>query len=166
MAVDLRKPACISNTSEAVFGICDGPALSEIPAYLSFENAEDWIAWVDNNGKKDVTFTAIDHCIDILRSNGEQESRCDCMLTYDHTITFVELKDRDNGRWVGKGTDQLEITIGIYKTEVGLAAFDRYYAYIANKQRPHFKAANATLAEKFEDDTDFILIVDPVIKID
>ncbi len=166
MAVDFRKPACVSNTNEAIFGICDDPHPAKNPAYLSFTNAESWIAWVDNENNKDITFTAIDHCVEIIRANGEQESRCDGMLTHDRIITFVELKDRDGGRWLGDATDQLKITISIYKAEVGLTDYDKYFAYVVNKQRPNFKAASATVAERFADETGFVLRVDPVIKID
>jgi hypothetical protein len=166
MAVDFRKPACVTVTSEAVFGICDDAPPSVDPSYLSFENAKEWIAWVDNDQNKDVTFTAIDHCVEILRPNGDQESSCDGMLNYDRTVKFIELKDRDSGRWLGKGIDQLKMTIKIYKDDVGLAAFDRYFAYVANKQRPYFKAASTTLSQKFEDETGFVFIVEHVIKID
>jgi hypothetical protein len=166
MAVNFNKPTCVTVTSEAIFGICDDAPPSVDPAYLSFVNAEDWIAWVDNEKIKDITFTAIDHCVEIVRANGEQESRCDGMLTFDRTISFVELKDRDGGRWLGDATDQLKITIKIYKADVGLTAFDRYFAYVVNKQRPNFKAASTSFSQKFEDETDFVLMVEQMIKID
>lgn len=166
MAVNFNKPACVTNTSEEVFGICDDAPPSVDPAYLSFENAEEWIAWVDNYHKKDVTFTAIDHCLEILRPNGDQESSCDGVLSYDRTIKFIELKDRDSGRWLGKAIDQLEMTIKIYKTDAGLAAVDKYFAYVSNKQRPYFKAASTSLSAQFEDETGFVLMVEHVIKID
>jgi hypothetical protein len=166
MAVDFKKPTCVTVTNEAIFGICDDAPPSVDPAYLSFENAEGWIAWVDNEQNKDVTFTAIDHCVVILRPNGDMETSCDGMLNYDRTVKFIELKDRDSGRWLGKAIDQLEMTIKIYKADVGLDAFDRYYAYVANKQRPYFKAASTSLSGQFEDETGFILMVDHIIKID
>lgn len=168
MAVDFSNPDCIENTNALVFGICDDPPTKEKPgepAYLDFEDSEKWIAWVDNDLGKQVTFTAVDHCIDIKRANGEVESSCDGMLNYDSTLIFVELKDSNRSGWLGKAIDQLQVTIGIYKAELGLNGYNRYYAYVANKQRPYFNAANPALAEKFEDDTDFILMVDQVVKI-
>ena len=87
------------------------------------------------------------------------------MLKYDKTIIFVELKDRDSGRWLGKAKDQLVITIKIYKRDTGLGIHDRFYAYVANKQRPFFYAANSSIAEQFEDETGFILVVEHVIKL-
>lgn len=166
MAVDFRKPACLTVTSEKVFGICDDEPPPAKQAYLDFENSDAWIAWVDNKGGKEVQFTAIDNCIEIRRANGEQESRCDGMLTHDRTITFVELKDRDSGRWLGDASDQLKVSIDIYSNEVGLADFDRYFAYVVNKKRPNFKAASKSFTEQFTDETGFILKVDQVIKID
>ena len=50
--------------------------------------------------------------------------------------------------------------------KVGLIGFNRYYSYVANKQRPYFYAANPSLAEQFADETGFILRVDPFIKIE
>jgi hypothetical protein len=166
MAIDFSIPACVTETNEAVFGICDDSPPSIDPAYLSFQNAEEWIAWVDNDQNKTVTFTAIDHCVEILRPNTEKESSCDGMLSYDKTIKFVELKDRNYSGWLGKAIDQLQITIKIYKADVGMAAFDKYFAFVANKQRPFFKGANSSLSQRFEDETGFILRVEHVIKID
>ncbi|MEJ7827717.1 MAG: hypothetical protein WKF91_05970 [Segetibacter sp.] len=166
MAVNFADPNCITNTNEKVFGICDDPPPSADPAYVDFADDTKWIAWVDNNQEKNVTFTSIDHCIVITRPNGDTESSCDGILQYDATLIFVELKDRDAGRWLGKARDQLQITIDTYKANVGLNGYTRYYGYVANRQRPYFKAANPVLAEQFEDDTGFVLIVDHFIKID
>jgi hypothetical protein len=166
MAVNFADPACLDRTSEDVFGICDDPPPSEDPAYLDFTDDSKWIAWVDNEKGKVITFTAIDHCIDIKRPNGEKESTCDGLLQYDTTLMFVELKDRDSKGWLGKARDQLQITIDKYKTDVGLTGYTRFYSYASNKQRPHFKAANSVFTEMFKDNTGFVLIIDPVIKIE
>lgn len=166
MAVNFVDPNCIASTNEKVFGICDDPPPSIDPAYLDFVDDTKWVAWVDNDKGKDVIFTAIDHCIEIKRPNGETESSCDGMLQYDTTLIFVELKDRDSGRWLGKARDQLQTTIDTYKSDEGLNGYTRYYGYVANKQRPYFNAANPAIAEQFEDDTGFVLVVDQVIKID
>jgi hypothetical protein len=162
MAVNFNKAVCIENTSANIFGICDAPPPATNPAYLDFADSDSWIAWVENDLGKTVTFTAIDHCIDILPANAE---RCDGMLSYDSTLVFVELKDRDSGRWLGKAKDQLLSTINIFKHEVGLNGMNRYYAFVSNKQRPYFYAANASLAEEFEVNTGFVLQVEQVIKI-
>ncbi len=166
MAVNFSDPACVESTDRDVFGICDDPPPAETQAYLNFDDSSKWIAWVDNQNKKEVTFTAIDHCIKYYRPDGKIESSCDGMLQYDTTLVFVELKDRDGGRWLGKARDQLQITIDTYKKELGFNGLDRFYAHVANKQRPQFKAASTSLAEKFEDDTGFVLLVKDTITIE
>ena len=88
------------------------------------------------------------------------------MLHYDTTLIFVELKDRDSGRWLGKARDQLETTIDIYKANGDVNTYFRRYGYVANRQRPYFNAASPALAEQFEDDTGFVLVIDDFIKID
>ncbi|HEV3412222.1 MAG TPA: hypothetical protein VG101_07080 [Puia sp.] len=166
MAVNFADPNCVAITNEKVFWICDDPPPSANRAYLDFSDDTKWFAWVDNDKEKNVTFTAIDHCIEIKRPNGETESSCDCMLQYDTTLIFVELKDRDSGRWLGKARDQLQITIDKYKSNVGLNGYTRFYSYVANRQRPYFNAASPALAEQFEDDTGFVLVIDHFIKIE
>ncbi len=165
MAIDFNKLGCSKNTNIDVFGICDDPPPDRNPAYLDFAESENWIAWVDNQQCKDVLFTAIDNCIEIDRANGERESRCDGMLQYDVTLLFLELKDRDSSGWLGKARDQLKKTIEIFKNENGLNGFNKYYACVANKQRPRSVAAYSSLAEQFEDETGFIFKVDQIIKI-
>lgn len=166
MAIDFNRLLCVTTTNESIFGICDDPPPSQLPAYLDFVDSEKWVAWVGNDAKKTIKFTAIDHCIEILRTNGEQESSCDGMLQYDTNIVFVELKDRDSGRWLGKARDQLKITIQTYANGVGLEVYDKKYAYVSNKQRPYFYAASTAIAAEFEDETGFVLLVEQVIKID
>lgn len=167
MAVNFTDPKCIKSTHEEVFGICDEPPPSKDPAYLNFSDVAKWIACVDNSKKKNINLTAIDHCIEIKKNNNDTESSCDCMLQYDTTLLFVELKDRDSRHgWVGKARNQLKITINTYKAEVGLNGYNQYYGYIANRKKPNFHSAGPELAEKFENDTGFLLIVNPVIKIE
>lgn len=159
MAIDFFQTACQSTTNETVFGIYDAP-----PATLSFENSDDWIAWVDNASAKEITHTAIDDCLDIPDAEGE---RCESMITYDDVITFIELKDRDGGRWAGKARDQLINTIALFKRDASIAAYTRHYGHIANKQRPDFKSGGMRFSQEFEDATNgFVLRVSDVIKIE
>jgi hypothetical protein len=162
MAIDFSKQSCVTQTTEQVFGIYDDQHPAKNPAYLVFVDIDSWIGIVENDSAKEVTFTAIDHCIEIIDSEGE---RCDGMLTYDSTLVFVELKDRNSSGWLGKAKDQLENTIKLYKREVGLGDYNRFYAQIVNKQRPYFANMSITLAQEFEDNTGFILRVDPFITI-
>lgn len=169
MAIDFTKAACITHTNESIFGICDITSTepnNKNPAYLDFADSDDWIGWVDNPDQKEVEFTAIDGCIEVTREDGSEETRCDCMLTYEDTIKFIELKDCDGGRWLGKASNQLRKTIEIYEDELGLDRFPKRYAYIINRQRPNFKSGFASKAQEFDDELGFILRVGQFIKID
>jgi len=158
MAINFFERACRSATSEKVFGIIDIP-----PATLVFNNAEDWNVWIDNKNEKEITHIAIDDCLGIPRAEGE---RCESMITYDDVIIFVELKDRDGGRWVGKARDQLINTISLFKRDANINNYRRLYGHIANKQRPNFRSGNKNLSQQFEDETGFILRVSDLIKIE
>lgn len=92
MSADFLKPECRRVTIETIFGICDDT--NEMPAYLDSVNKSIWIATVINNNQKEITFTAVDNCIEILRENGEMENRCDVMLTSDICLYLVELKNK------------------------------------------------------------------------
>jgi hypothetical protein len=157
MAINFFDPGCITVTSEKIFGIYDVP-----PAALVFDNSVAWNVWVDNENGIEITFTAIDHCLNISKTEGE---RCEGMLTYSDVLTFIELKDRDGGRWAGKSRDQLINTIRLFKRDAGIEGYRRFYGHIANIQRPYFKAGGKSFFQKFEDETGFILRVSDVIKI-
>jgi hypothetical protein len=158
MAIDFFQTKCQSKTNEKVFGIYDVP-----PATLLFEKSNDWNVWIDNSTAKEITHTAIDYCLGISGTEGE---RCESMLTYDDVLTFIELKDRDGGRWAGKARDQLKNTIYLFKRDANINAYKRLYAYIANKQRPYFKAGGKSFSQQFEDETGFVLRVSDVITIE
>ncbi len=159
MAIDFFQLKCQSRTNETVFGIYDAP-----PATLSFVDSKDWSVWVDNGGGKEITHTAIDNCLGMPDAEGE---RCESMITYDDVLMFVELKDRDGGRWAGKARDQLMNTIALFKRDVNIGAYEKRYGHIANKQRPHFKAGGMRFSQEFYDETDgFVLRVSNVIKIE
>lgn len=159
MAIDFFATACTTVTSEAMFGICDIP-----PATLDFCDAETWHVWVDNENGIEVTFTAIDKCLNIPFGEGD---RCEAMMRFSDAIMFVELKDSDGAsRWVGKSRDQLINTIRLFKRDADIRPFRRLYGHIANRQRPHFNAAGKKFFQEFEDETGFLLRVSNVIKID
>lgn len=154
MPIDFFNSACIDKTRSDRFGICDDPPPSTDPPYLNYDNKPSWIAEVVNTERKEVRFIAVDHCVEILRPNGEQESRCDCILTTPDAIAFVELKDRAAMGWIADGLVQLTITIQKFKENHSISDYLRHEGYIANKQRPFFNNNMQTLAQKFKDDTD------------
>jgi len=150
MSVDFSKPECRRITSAPVFGLCDDD--DKLPAYLDSVNSAIWIATVINVSQKDVTFTAIDNCIEIFRENGDLESRCDVMLTSDICLYLVELKNKVSD-WRSEGIDQLEATITTLKNadSAFYFSFRKRKAYVANRRHPHFVKAQTDVMERFRD---------------
>ena len=150
MSADFSKPECRRITIEPIFGLCDDD--NKLPAYLDAVNNYRWIATVINNNQKEITFTAVDNCIEILRENGEIESRCDVMLTSDICLYLVELKNKVSD-WRSEGIDQLEATITTLKNEDSAFyfSFRKRKAFVANKRHPHFVRAETDDMERFRD---------------
>ncbi|MFO5490953.1 MAG: hypothetical protein ACLBM6_00040, partial [Cuspidothrix sp.] len=116
MSINFFDANCQSQTNQPKFGLCNDPPPSKDPAYIDIDDCSKWIAIVENNQEIEVIFTAIDNCIEILRSNGEGENRCDGMLTYNNHIIFVELKEKNfRNNWVAKGEKQLKNTISVWE---------------------------------------------------
>ena len=142
MSVDFSKRACQTILAEPQFGIRDTP-----PAYVTTENRDQWIAVVENPQYKEIVFTALDKCIENVRANGEDESSCDCMLTYEHNIIFIELKEK-NKAWKNSGIEQLEKTIEIYERDAGLANYSKRRAFVANRKHPHFQVIETDIKQR------------------
>lgn len=126
MAINFFEKECQETTDEDCFGICD--LVDKTPAFISTIREEKWIAIVHNKEKTKITFTAIDNCIPIYRPNGEMESRCDGMLTYEKNIIFVELKNvkkRRNKIWREEGIEQIKTTIQIFSSNHNLSVFEK-----------------------------------------
>lgn len=157
MAIDFFDPNCTTKTAEEIFGIYDVP-----PATLDFENSEIWVAWVDNKHKTEITFTAIDGCVEIPRYEGK---RCEALISYEKALIFIELKDRDGGRWAGEAREQLKNTIHLFNRDVGIVGYKKLYSYISIKQRPAFRSGGKAFSQQFEDETGFILKVSQMIEI-
>jgi len=82
--------------NEKLFGLCDDQQGSI--AYTNLDDPNKWIATVKNDRSTRLIFTAIDKCI--IKDNEQiGMGRCDCMLTSEEHILFVELKDQRKS-WV------------------------------------------------------------------
>jgi len=163
MAVDFRKPACVSSSTKKKFGICDDqPPLPKGPAYIDETNGSKWIAVVVNDPPIQVLFTAIDNCIDILRPDRKMDKRCDGMLSYNETVIFVELKETDmkGAEWIKKADLQLRTTIKYFEEERISDSFNIKKAYIANSERPKFRDSQQVRMEKFEEETGYVLRIE------
>ena len=163
MSVNFFELACQDLTNASQFGICD-----DIPGHRAYIDAADntkWIAIVNNSNEYDVTFTAIDNCISILRPDGTMDSRCDGMLTFINTIIFVELKERTvaNKVWVAKGESQLRNMITKFSANHNISLYSIRKAYVANSMKPLFQVGQQARMQKFLDDTGVTLIIQNVI---
>ena len=166
MSINFFKSTCQSQTNQYKFGLCDDPNKDKDPAYIDTVDCSKWIAIVENNQEIEVIFTAIDNCIEILRSDGTMDNRCDGMLTYNNHIIFVELKERNfRNKWVGKGEEQLKNTINVFIANHDLAIYKSKKAYIANNKKPTFQSSQITRMDKFKDETGFRLIIQNTIEI-
>lgn len=167
MSIIFFDTNCQSQTNQPKFGLCDDPPPSENPAYININDSRKWIAIVENNQEINVIFTAIDKCIQILRSDGKMDNRCDGMLTYNNNIIFVELKERKytNSVWIDDGENQLRKIISVFINNHDLQIFKSKKAYIANSKKPQFQYSHKERMQKFRNDTGFTLIIQNTIKV-
>lgn len=166
MPVDFFMSGCKSTTIKDKFGLCDDPPPANIPAYIDESTQHKWIAEVENANKIMVNFHAIDNCVEILRPNGDMESRCDCMLHYNNSLVFVELKDRASSGWLSKGSNQISVTINKFKENHNINNFDNVEAYVCNKQKPLAITGTNSTTQKFKDEIGLTLRPNRKIKID
>ncbi len=166
MSINFFKSTYQSQTNQYKFRLCDDP--NEDPAYIDtdIDDCSKWIATVENNQEIEVIFTAIDNCIEILRSDGTMDNRCDGMLTYNNHLIFVELKEKNyRNNWVVKGEKQLKNTINVFIANHDLEIYKSKKAYIANNKEPNFQSSQITRMDKFKDETGFRLIIQNTIEI-
>lgn len=166
MSINFFEERCQRKTSQPRFGLCDEPSPSKDPAYIDFDvsNEGKWIAIVENANTIEVTFSAIDNCIEIEGSDGK---RCDGMLTYQNRIIFLELKERNyrNSIWIDEAEQQLENTINLFLRNNDIANYKSKKAYIANRKNPNFQYAHKERMQRFSNRTGFRLTIENTIKI-
>lgn len=124
---------------DAVLGICDPDG--EFPAFTTTEHGCDkWCATIYNNERKEIQFIAIDKNIDIRKSDGNQESRCDGMIFIADTreLSFVELKDYRVGGYISSAEEQLLKTLEYFLANHNYIDFHNRKAYACNPTHPHF----------------------------
>lgn len=162
MSISFSHAKCQSTIDKKRFGICDYPPPPHRKAYIDFEDGTKWIAVVVNEEKHLVTFTAIDHCIEIRNRNGNMVKRCDGVLTFDSTITFVELKERDEkgNKWVKDAEKQILSTISQFEKTEEAENYTIKKAYISNSQKPKFKESQKRRMDQFFEKTGYILRIE------
>jgi len=159
MSLNFNDANCQTKSSKKTFGLCDDPPPANNPAYIDEANGTEWIAVVENESQQELIFTAIDNCVEILRHDGKSKPRCDGMLTYDTTVIFVELKDRNaqGNAWVEDAIPQLKSSIESFEDTNMADKFKKKLAYVSNKQHPKFKSTQQRRMDTFYDETDYVL---------
>ena len=167
MSINFLAPLCQTHSNKKIFGLCDEPSPNKNPAYIDEKDGAKWIAVVENEYVYQVTFTAIDNCIEINRPDGKMEKRCDGVLTYNSSVIFVELKERGvlGNKWVKDGEEQIRTSINHFEANLQVNTFTSKKAYIANSQHPKFKESQSMRMEKFFSDTGYVLRIENRIKL-
>ncbi len=146
MSVDpFNSPCTEKHRTDSKFGICDDQDGTK--AYTDTTDENKWVASVINGNSKQVTFTAIDNCVEFFRDgSSEKVSTCDGMLTFDDGIYFLELKTQDS-KWLQKALGQLENTITLLHPHHQNYRFKK--AYACNKRHPYFHVVDNELSRRF-----------------
>lgn len=149
MSVNFLKTDCKeASRSDDLFGICDDQ--NNTAAYTDLANPSKWIAKVINEKNIDVSFTAIDNCIIILKEGTkDKESTCDGMLTFGNSIYLVELKKQITGGWIPEAVAQLENTIKLLLSNHNLTEFKYKKAFACNIKHPNFKTMDNEFSKRF-----------------
>ena len=152
-------------SNKKIFGLCDKEPPPHLPAFLDENNGKEWIAVVDNFYQKTVYFFALDNCIQLLKSDGKQDKCCDGMLAYNSTVIFVELTTRTDAQWRKEKDEQLCATIKHFENTEASKNYNVKKAYIANTSRPKFKTNYDIQANRFLNETGYVLRIQNRIEI-
>ena len=145
------------------FGLIDDKAKHPM-AFSTTSNEKDWTAIVDNSKGKEVSFIAIDQCLEILdEQTNEQESLCDGMLLFEDSIFLIELFARDKAK-NAEAEEQLKNTIRLlqYHHEP-LPKYKK--AFICNQKHKRFQNIENAHQKRFVNETSFRLDINQTIKI-
>jgi hypothetical protein len=142
--MNFYNPDCqekIVNTTD--FGLCDDGNR----AYIDKNDKSQWIAEVTNKKNIPLIFTVIDNCV-IKRNEYPNRGRCDCMLTSDRHIYFVELKDQQRD-WIFDAKCQLESTVQFFIDYYDINKYQHKKAFACNKQHSNFHVIDNELSIEF-----------------
>ncbi|MCU0435268.1 MAG: hypothetical protein MUC87_17565 [Bacteroidia bacterium] len=167
MSADFNIPKCLTNSSKEKFGLCDDPDPAKNPAYIDETDDHKWIAVVENPNYYEVTFLALDYCIDDLREDGTQKKRCDGVLTYTDNIIFVELKERNEkgSKWIKDAEKQLKQSIEFCENEGYTTNYRYKKAYISNSKRPRERSGQQARMNSFFESTGYVLRIQARIEL-
>lgn len=155
MSINFFQDCCKTESNKPEFGLCDD--IPNSSAYIDEINKPKWIGIVKNPDQRDIQFFAIDNCVIIRRGNGDKESSCEGILKENTNLIFVELKERESGKWFKKGREQITITINIFKQNYDLSNYNSIKAYVCNSLKPRSNFGRVASIQQFYDETGFIL---------
>ena len=149
MSVNFFETDCKEETrNEKQFGICDDQ--NGTKAYTDTTDSTKWIAKVINIKEIDVSFTAIDNCIIVLKEGTkDKESSCDGMLTFAQSLYLVELKKQGASGWISNAKGQLENTIKLISENHDLSNFRYKKAFACNRKHPSFTVIDTAERKSF-----------------
>jgi hypothetical protein len=124
---------CKRTVNDAQFGICDRDSGERKPAFVDVNNKEMWDVVVENAGRKDITFKAIDFCVDVFKGPAQLIKRCEGFLFYENKIIFLEIKNRMYRGWLADACEQFIETITKFKENYPDDTFEILNPVIANK---------------------------------
>lgn len=145
------------------FGICDNKTEKEKPAFIVYENKEDWNAVVVSENSPDFGFIAVDNNIPYKDKTGNEKKRCDAMIWTSNSVVFIELKNQTRD-WLDKAIEQLKSTIEHFDNVDGLDKFKFKKAYACNKARPFFNYQFKDRIQQFYNDTGVNLRTEVLIR--
>ncbi len=167
MIIDFFDDTHKTESNQKTFGLCDEPNVDK-PAYIDETDCLKWIATVNNQSEKMVSFYPIDRCLVWKRPDGKESGKCDGMLSYNQklNIIFVELKDRKlrSADWRQKAKKQLIVTWEMFKNIYPRSMFQNIEAYICNKQQAT-QEQFMQLCQEFLNETGITLRVRRMIEI-
>jgi hypothetical protein len=171
MKTNFSEATCQDKSVSKLFGLCDTPPPLKgkaTRAYIDELNGGKWVAIVENEYLIEVTFTAVDNCVELKNTSGIPVSRCDGMLTYNSTVVFVELKQRKavGNDWVKDADRQLRSTIDFFEDTEESDKYTEKRAYIANSEHPKAKFSQTNRMEKFKNETGYTLRIMNRIRIE
>jgi len=102
---------CKSTTTIERFGLSDKNSDKREPAFIDTADESSWDLTVENPSNKEITFKAVDFCVDVFRDGDDLIKRCEGFLYYENKILFVEIKNREKGRWLIDAREKFQETI-------------------------------------------------------
>lgn len=143
---------CYQTITDATFEIYDCPTTSR--CLISSTKPSHLLTFsVTNPSLKPINFYAIDRCL--VPAHGDE--RCDCMISDNSTLCFIEIKELQNSNIPlaprrKKARSQLYTTITYFHSKVNLDAYnlEAYISVSGSGTRPSVLASDLSVRLKFE----------------